>query len=385
MIYKRLLKPPDRSFFLFGVRGAGKSTWARSMFPDALRIDLLDESIFQLFLSNPGAFAARIRSANSSTPIIVDEIQRLPNLLNEVHRAIEERGMRFILLGSSAYKLKRAGTNLLAGRASRRELYPLLPQELGSDFNLDQVIRYGSLPIVVTSADKEDTLVNYVQMYLKEEIQAEAVVRNLPAFARFLPVAALFHGQTINVSGIARDAQTARTTVEGYIQILEDTLLTRRLPAFQPRLRVREKALPKLYWVDPGIVRVARRALHEPTAQEKGHLFEGLVHTLLHAYNAYSAKGEARLFDELYYWGSRETKDVEVDFLLQRAGEFIAIEAKSSAQYQDSFFRGLRAIKDLKKLGRRIVVYSGSEIYRSPDGIEVLPLQVFEEALVKGF
>ena len=184
--------------------------------------------------------------------MVVDEVQRLPSLLNEVHRLIETRRLRFVLLGSSARKLKAAGVNLLAGRALRKTMFPLTAAELGPAFDLDRVLRHGSIPLVWTSDAPRDVLEAYAQLYLREEIRAEALVRNLPGFVRFLPVAALFNGQVINVAGIARETGVARTTVHGYLDILEDTLLVFRLPAYESRPRVRERRLPKLYWVDPG-------------------------------------------------------------------------------------------------------------------------------------
>jgi predicted AAA+ superfamily ATPase len=193
------------------------------MLPDAPRIDLLDEGLYQSFLREPGLFANELRTLPRRSTVVVDEIQRIPGLLNEVHRFIEDRQMRFVLLGSSARKLKQAGTNLLAGRALHRQMFPLLPRELGADFDLAEVLRHGSLPVIWTAPDRREALEAYGQMYLKEEIQAESLVRNLPGFARFLPVAAVFHGQVLSVAGLARDAGVARTTVEGYLGILADT------------------------------------------------------------------------------------------------------------------------------------------------------------------
>lgn len=200
----RILKDPGLSFLLLGPRGTGKSTWLRTAFPDAHWIDLLSEDTYQRLLAQPGLFANELRALPPGQRVVVDEIQRLPNLLNEVHRFIEEKPLRFILCGSSARKLKRAGVNLLAGRALRRIMHPFTPEELGRHFNLDQALQFGLLPIVWDSPQKSETLNAYSQLYLKEEIQAEALVRNLPGFARFLPVAALFHGQVINVTNIAR-------------------------------------------------------------------------------------------------------------------------------------------------------------------------------------
>lgn len=376
MQYKRILDPPRGSFFLFGARGTGKSTWARERFPDAYRIDLLDEARFQSYLANPGLFGLELNARPSGEWIVLDEVQRLPGMLNEVHRAIEERSLRFVLLGSSARKLKTHGTNLLAGRAVRRLMFPFVPEELGDDFDLGEVLRYGSIPLVWGSPDKADSLRAYVQMYLSEEIRAEALVRNLPGFVRFLPVAALCHAQTINTSAIARDTGTARGTVESYISILEDTQLAFRLPAFEARLRVRERRHPKLYWVDPGLVRAVKRQLQDITTEERGALFEGWVATVLRTYME-----TAGLFDTMSYWscGSRE-----VDFLLERRGHVTAVEVKSAATYQTSLLGGLRAIEHIEGLGRRVLVYQGERPLRTSDGIDVWPVAAFLRWLQDG-
>ena len=225
---------------------------------------------------------------------MVDEVQRLPNLLNEVHRFIEERQLKFALLGSSARKLKAAGVNLLAGRALRKTMFPLTPSELGDDFNLEAALRWGTIPLVWVSDERGEVLQSYVQLYLKEEIRAEALVRNLPGFARFLPIAALCHGEVVNISGLARDCGVARTTVQGYLDILEDTLLAFRLPGFEARLRVRERRHPKLYWVDPGLVRTVKKLRGPIAPEERGALFEGWVLHLLRAYGE-----ESDLYDDL--------------------------------------------------------------------------------------
>jgi len=260
-LYARLLVPPKHSFFLFGPRGTGKSTCVRETFPHARRIDLFDEAVYQSYLGQPGLFAQELRAVRSGETIFIDEIQRLPWLLNEVHRFIEERRLRFILCGSSARKLKREGTNLLAGRAVQRVMHPFMPAELGADFNLETALSYGMLPVIWQSEDRRDALLAYARLYLKEEIQAEALVRNLQGFARFLPLAALFHAQTLNIAALSRDAGASRTTVAGYVDILEDTLLAFRLLAYESRLRVREKKHPKLYWVNEAIVQANKHQL----------------------------------------------------------------------------------------------------------------------------
>ena len=362
----RLTRPPRQSFFLLGVRGVGKSTWARQQFPDALRIDLLDEGRYQDCLAHPSLFAAELASCVPGSWVVVDEIQRLPNLLNEVHRFIEERRLKFALLGSSARKLKAAGVNPLAGRALRKAMYALTPAELGGDFDLDAALDSGTIPLVWVSDERRTVLESYAQLYLREEIRAEALVRNRPGFARFLPIAALYHGEVVNVSGIARDCGVARTTVQGYLDILEDTLLAIRLLAFEARPRVRERHHPKLYWADPGLVRAVKRLRGTISPEERGALLKGWVLHLLRAHGE-----ESELFDDLRYWAPHPANRTEVDFLLHRGGELAAIEVKAQPHYHTGMLRGLRAVAELPGMVRRVLVYGGRRSFRTEDGIEV--------------
>jgi predicted AAA+ superfamily ATPase len=375
-LYPRLLTPPEQAFFLFGPRGSGKSTWAKRAFPGAYRFDLLDEELYQELLSDASLFAARLRTFGRRQWVWVDEVQRLPSLLNEVHRFIEDAGLRFILTGSSARKLRRTGVNLLAGRALTRTMYPLLPAELGRDFDLDNVLSHGSLPIVWSSPSKQETLKAYVQTYLKEEIQAEALARNLAGFARFLPIAALFHAQTLNVSALARDAGVSRMTVSGYLDVLEDTLLAFRLPAYEAKLRVRERKHPKLYWIDPGLVRAVKRQLTPLAQEERGALLEGFVAVVLKAYSEYTG-----LFDDFAYWSPTDAAGTEVDFLLRKGNHSLAIEVKSSPRLSGDAFRGLRAIGSLRGLRRRVLIYTGAKELRTEDGIEVWPVSKLFHAI----
>jgi len=376
MILSRIIKAPEQSFFLLGPRGSGKSTWLRATFPDAHVIDLLSEETYQRLLANPGHFADELRAVPTGRWVIVDEVQRLPNLLNEVHRFMEEKRLNFVLCGSSARKLKRAGVNLLAGRALHRSMHPFVPEELGAHFELEEVLRYGSLPIVWDSSAKQETLSAYARLYLKEEIQAEALVRNLPGFARFLPIAALFHGQTVNVTNIAREAGVARTTVTGYLDVLEETLLCFRLPAYEAKLRVRERKLPKWYWCDPGIMRAMKRATGGVAPEERGALFEGMVAQLLRAYKDYRG-----ICDEMYYWAPSGRSGTEVDFLLVQGAEFVAVEVKSGNTFTETWCKGLRAVSQLEGLRRRIIVYPRGPILRTRDGIDVFPFQHFADQL----
>lgn len=372
----RIFKAPEQSFFLLGPRGTGKSTWLRATFPNAYVIDLLSEETYQRLLANPGHFASELRSVPTGRWVIVDEVQRLPNLLNEVHRFIEEKRLHFVLCGSSARKLKRAGVNLLAGRALHRSMHPFVPEELGVQFDLEEALQFGLLPIVWDSTAKVETLSAYAQLYLKEEIQAEALVRNLPGFARFLPLAALFHGRTVNVSNIAREAGVARTTAAGYLDILEETLLCFRLPAYEARLRVRERKLPKWYWCDPGVARVMKRTTAPLAPEERGALFEGMVAQLIRAYKDYRF-----ICDDMYYWAPSSRSEIEVDFLLVRGANLIAVEAKSGATFRDDWCKGLRAVAQLGGLHRRIVVYPDGPVMKTQDGIDALPFRRFAEEL----
>ncbi len=376
MHYQRLFQAPRSSFFLFGIRGSGKSTWARQQFPQAHFVDLLDEELHQSLLLDSGKFAGELRTRARGSWVIVDEVQRIPSLLNEVHRFMEQVGLRFVLLGSSARKLKTVGTNLLAGRALQKTLYPFTPEELGKDFRVEEVLRYGSLPLVWQSETRQETLQAYVQLYLREEIRLESLVRNLPGFTRFLPVAALFHGQTLNVQSLARDAGVARMTVAGYLDILEDTLLAFRLPAFEAKLRVRERKHPKLYWVDPGIVRAVKRQFGPVSSEERGALTEGWIAVLLRIYGEYR-----NLCEECFYWAPTDSHATEVDFLLRRGREYLAIEVKTTKNISSVHLSGLRAIADLPGLTRRILLYFGTRRLKTEDAIDVLPLEAFLEAL----
>jgi len=384
--YERINQLPRQSFFLLGMRGVGKSTWVRAVLPDALYIDLLDERLYQDLLADPSLFAQSIAHLAPNDWVIVDEVQRLPMLLNEVHRFIESHRLNFALLGSSARKLKAAGVNLLAGRALNKTMLPLTAAELGADFDLDRALRYGTLPLVWRNPEPPAVLEAYAQLYLREEIRAEALVRNLPGFVRFLPVAALFNGQTINIAGIARDAGVARGTVRGYLEILEDTLLVHRLPAFESRTRVRERKLPKLYWVDPGVVRAVKGQLGELAAEERGPLLESWVLTTLraHAGAGTGATGEAkRLCDEIAYWSPHQS-DAEVDFLLRRGDDLLAIEVKATDRYHTGLLKGLRAIASAPGLTRRVLVYTGQRSFRSADGIEIWPAARFAAEAAAG-
>jgi predicted AAA+ superfamily ATPase len=377
----RLLEPPRQSFFLFGPRGTGKSRWIAARLADAAAtFDLLDEALRLELLSDPGALARKLEPLQPGDWVVIDEVQRAPVLLNTVHRYIENRRLRFALCGSSARQLRRRGVNLLAGRAVERRLHPFTPAELGERFDLEDALRLGTLPLVWSAADRADTLRAYVQTYLAQEIQAEAAVRGLPSFVRFLPIAALFHGQTMSAASLARDSGVPRSTVQTYLEILEQTLLTFRLEAYRPRLRVKEVAHPKIYWADAGLVRAFKRSFGPLQEEERGALFEGWVAQTLRAMNDY-----AGLFDEWFYWSSHGGAAVEVDFLLRQGKRYIAIEAKGGRRFKPEMLKGLQAIGSLPGVKRRILVYGGKDSWRTEDRIDVMSSTQFAAEVVRGF
>ncbi len=378
-MYSRLFSPPKKSYFLFGPRGTGKSTLLKKLYPEAVFFNLLMERQFQKYLVDPEIFYNEVQAIPEKTWIVVDEIQRLPSLLNYVHQLIEEKKWNFVLTGSSARKLKKSGVNLLAGRAITRSLFPFLPEELGKDFKLDHNLRYGSLPIVLDSDEKEETLQSYVETYLRQEIKEEALVNNLSGFSRFLNVAALLHGQSLNVSNVAREAEVSRTTVNGFFEILEDTLIGYRLPAYSAKLRIRESKHPKFYFFDSGVVRVLKKKSGPIDIDEIGSLLEGFVLHLLRSYQSYS-----KICDEIFYWQPTEANSAEVDFLLKKESSFCAIEVKATHRVRKQDLTGLHAISQLPGLKRKILVYRGNETQRIDKEIEVMPIPVFCKALSEG-
>ncbi len=381
MYKNRIISITDnKNTFLFGVRGSGKTALLKRLFPSALYIDLLDESLYQSYLVNIGQFYETVNAFKNDGLVIVDEIQKMPHLLNEVHRLIESSNRRFILTGSSARKIKTRGVNLLGGRAGTKYLHPFTPEELGEDFNLDQALRYGLIPIVWSAHDRGDKLKDYAETYLKEEIKAEALVRNLPSFARFLQVAGLYHGQVVNMSAIARESQISRNFIRNFFSILEDTMLGFFLPAYYPKLRLKEQKSDKFYLVDPGLSRAFKKNFGSVSVEEKGFLFEGLIAQLLRAYGDYN-----NLYESMYYWSSLEAKKTEVDFLLKRGEDLIAIEVKAKAQVSSQDYRGLKAISDLPSVKRRIVVYLGKAVRKTVEGIEIWPFDFFCKNLKENF
>jgi predicted AAA+ superfamily ATPase len=365
-MYSRLLKPPARkSFFLFGPRGTGKTTWVRQTFPGALYYDLLDPEIYHDFLANPQHLEIYTQK-QSFDWITIDEIQKIPELLNVVHRLIENKHYKFILTGSSARKLRRGGYNLLAGRALTYSLYPLTAIELGSDFDLEKTLEFGSLPSVFSEENKRKYLAGYVKTYLYEEIQAEGMTRNLSAFARFLETASFSQGAVLNMSEVAREAMVERKVIESYFNILEDLLVAVRIPVFTKRAKRKLILHNKFYFFDTGIYRMLRPSGPLDRPEEiAGIALESLFLQNLRAINDYFDLGY-----KIYFY--RTVLGVEVDFVLYGPKGIIAFEVKRSDRITRSDFQGLKTFMKDYPLSRGIMIYGGKrKIYDR--GVEIWP------------
>lgn len=385
--FDRLLTRPDRSFFLFGPRGTGKTTWLRKVMPKALFIDLLDSSLHLELSQQPGNLEALAGKLPEKSWIIIDEIQKIPELLDEVHRLIETRGWRFALSGSSARKLRRGGTNLLAGRAIIRNLETFSYGEFGDSFDPDFSCRWGMLPIVQTDRQNAaDILSSYVNTYIKEEIKEESIVRSLPPFLRFIGIAGLMNGQLVNGQSIAREAAVPRSNVDVYFSILEDTLLGNFLPAYRPMAKVREQAHPKFYWFDPGVARAAAGLLYDPVDRHwLGLALETLIYHELRVFNHVSGRNRSIFF---YRTGS----GVEIDFIVETrkklrsaAAHVVCLEVKSAKKWDRKWEKPMQSLKASGEIqvDRMIGVYNGENAYHF-DGVDVLPLNEFLQRLHQG-
>jgi len=359
-----------KSHFLFGPRQTGKTSLIRHTLKGVRVYDLLDTSIYLALSQNPGRIGQELTTKDRL--VVIDEIQRLPDLLNEVHRLIETRGIRFLLTGSSARKLRRGGVNLLGGRARTKYLHPLTYKELGDKFDLARAIERGLLPSIYFSDDPRADLQAYAGSYLQEEILAEGATRNLPAFSRFLKVAALCNSQIVNFTNISNDAQVARTTVYEYFEILKDTLILYELPAWRKSKKRKPLASSKYYFFDVGVVSVLQGRKFRPGTPEFGEAFETyLVHELIN-YSDY-VSGE-----NLSYW--RSTSGFEVDFII---GDHTAVEVKAKENLSVSDLKPLRALSEEKKLKRYLCVSLEPRRRRFED-VMVLPYKDFLEALWNG-
>ena len=381
-MFHRSLRLPSsgkESFFLWGPRQTGKSTLLREQYPDARWLDLLKSDEYIYYSARPERLRQEIE-ADGPQPekqIVIDEVQRVPELLNEVHWLIENHRLKFALCGSSARKVRRGGANLLGGRAFRYVLHGLTALELGSGFDLDRLLNHGYLPRSYESDQPARVLDSYIADYLEEEIAAEGVVRQLPTFASFLDSASLSDGDSVNFANIARDCGVSAPTVRGYFEILEDTLLGTWLPAYRRRNKRRLAKAPKFYFADVGVVnRLARRGTVIAGSEQYGKAFENWVYHELSAYTSYR-----EVDAKLTYW--RLASGTEVDFLLDDLS--IAIEAKSSENISTQHLKGLRSIAvEYPEISQRVVVCREKRARLTEDGILILPAERFVERLWNG-
>ena len=375
MFTRRLSLPTAgrETFFLWGPRQTGKTTLLREAYPDALWVDLLKADEYRRYLERPELLREELAAMPRPSQVVIDEVQKVPSLLDEVHWLHENRKVRFALCGSSARKVRRGAANLLGGRAVRYELFGLTAAELGKDFDLQRLLNHGYLPPHFSSPRPERLLAAYVGDYLKEEVAAEGLVRNLPVFSAFLNAAALSDAELVNFANIARECGVSAPTVKGHFGILEDTLLGRWLPAYTRRPKRRVIAAPKFYFSDVGVVNyLARRGKVVPGSELFGKAFENWVCHELHAANAYH-----ECFHDLSYW--RLASGIEVDFIVGHMA--LAIEAKATPRITSDHLSSLRQLSHDHPAVRRVIVCLEPKRRRTEDGIEVLPVQAFVEDL----
>lgn len=366
----------DYSFFLFGPRGTGKSTWLAENMKDAYVVDLLDGGLRLNLQAKPDRLKDIVLSHADYKTIVIDEIQKVPSLLDVVHSLMESGDThRYVLTGSSARKLKRAGVDLLGGRAVELRMHPFMASELGDDFSLDVALETGLIPVIGKYADRAKSLSAYLGLYIREEVEQEGLVRNLDAFARFLEVMAFSHGGILSPSQIARECCIKRSTVDGYISILDDLLIGCRLPVFAKRAKRRLVAHEKFYYFDAGVFRKLRPLgkLDRPS-EIAGQALEGLVFQHLRAWCDYSG-----LENALFYW--RTADGHEVDFVVYAGDEFSAIEVKHSDRVTAEDLASLKLFARDYPEATRVLLYRGERRYIE-DGILIAPVEEYLRSLV---
>lgn len=355
-VAREFFQLPGGHFFLFGPRGTGKTTWLRHAFPEAVSIDLLSPSQQRRFAARPERLREVVSATPHATDVVLDGVQRVPELLAVVHQLVEEPDSpRFVLTGSSARKLKRSGVDLLAGRAALRVMHPFIAAELGSKFEFESALTVGLIPLIWDARDSSDTLDSYVALYVQQEVQSEGLVRNVGAFHRFLEALSFAHGAPLNVSNVARECAVSRKTVEGYIEIVEDLLLAFRVPVFTKRAQRRVTAHPKFFFADAGVFRSLRPSgpLDRPE-EVRGGALEGLVAQHLRAWIDYSGSAST-----LYFWRTRAGR--EIDFVIYGPDEFWALEVRHSRRARPYDLRHLRAFGADYPAARLRMAYGGDE------------------------
>ncbi|MES2615212.1 MAG: DUF4143 domain-containing protein [Bdellovibrionota bacterium] len=363
----------QESIFIWGPRQTGKSTLLHFIFPMATRIDLLKNNVYMKYKNNPSLLREEILLSNDSI-VLVDEVQKIPELLDEVHWLIENKGVKFVLCGSSARKLKRGHANLLGGRALRYELFGLIAQEIGAEFNLEKALNHGYLPRHYLAENPKRMLQAYINDYLKEEIAAEGLVRNLPVFTRFLNAASFSDTEIINYSTIARDCGVSSPTIKEYFEILQDTLVGYILPSYAKREKRKTISNPKFYFFDVGVVNfLNKRGKIQIGTELYGKAFENWVFHELRAHSQYTDK-----FYDISFW--RMDNGVEIDFILNDME--VALECKSSQSIKADHLKNMRVLyEEIPRVKKRIIVCMETQGRKTEDGIEILPAMEFIKKL----
>jgi uncharacterized protein len=358
-IINRFFQDTHQSYFLFGPRGTGKSTWVKQHLKAALYIDLLAPEVFRSYSAKPERLRNIADAQISMSTIVIDEIQKIPQLLDVIHQMMAQRpDRRFVLTGSSARKLKRSGVDLLAGRAVLKSMHPFMASELKDKFSLEDALTIGMVPLTVNSENPGETLNAYTALYIREEVQMEGLVRNIGAFNRFMESAAFSHGAVLNISDVARDCQVGRKTVEGYFSILEDLLLAFRIPVFTKRAKRNLAFHPKFYYFDAGIFRSIRPAGPLDSPQEiDGAALEGLVAQHLRAWISYGGD-----VCDLYFWRTKSGN--EVDFVVYGKETFYGIEVKNATKIHPKSVSGLLSFKEDYPEAQTCLLYRGKERIR---------------------
>lgn len=368
--FKRLFSPPQGSYFLFGPRGTGKSTWIKSNYPDCIYIDLLRTDVLRSYAAHPEKLIKMLEAQAYVKSVVIDEIQKVTELLSIVHSIIEQKQeIQFILTGSNSRKLKKTGVDLLAGRAIKRNMHPFIACELGDEFNLDKALKLGMVPVVWGAKDPYEVLETYVDLYIEQEVKQEGMVRNIGQFARFLSVIAFSHANLLNSSNIARECEVKRHTVDVYIDILKDLLLACEIPVFSKRSQRTLTSHPKFYLFDVGVYRMLRKGGPADASTElDGAALEGLVLQHLRAWCDYSS-GKF----EIFYW--RTKAGLEVDFIVYGEKCFWAIEVKNSSKVHSKDVRGLKHFQEDYPEAQAILLYRGERLIE--EGVLCLPIEEF--------
>lgn len=375
-MFERLFNLPltsSESYFVFGPRGTGKTAWLKQHLSEkeCLYIDLLDSQTYRVLLAKPERLSEWIKPGFKGW-VVIDEVQKIPAILNEVHRLIENDGMRFILTGSSARKLRRSGVNLLAGRAIRYTMHPLLAQEMGDAFSLETALQLGMLPAVYQYNDPQGYLATYVDSYLREEVMQEGLTRNIAAFSRFLEVASFSQGDKVNATEIAREVSVDRQVIQNYFSILHDLLLAHWLPPFTKRAKRQLIKSDKFYYFDVGVYQHLRpKGLLDAPSEIAGVGLETLFYQSILAVIAYN-----KLNYDVYYW--KTVNGIEVDFIVYGETRLLAFEIKHASSIQPKMLKGLKHFQQDYPMAECYILYTGKQTLYLSDGIQALP---FDETL----